>query len=162
MKPIVIGHGGGSKAIHPGGTAAFNVLTSAITGGSHALVLADAAVGAAPPYHRHTADETFLILEGTFELNSNGVAYIAGTGSVAYIPGGTPHTIRCTVPGPRGVGRTAVIIAPAGFEGFFDEVERLRATGEHLTPDRMAEVAAPYGIEFLGTEPPVRERRVIE
>jgi mannose-6-phosphate isomerase-like protein (cupin superfamily) len=149
----------GSKAIHPGGTVGFNVLTTAHTNGSHALVIADAVVGAAPPYHRHTADETFLILEGTFELISEGVAFIVGPGGVAYIPGGTPHTIRCTHPGPRGVGKTAVILAPAGLEGFFDEVEQLRAAGHHPTPEALATLAAPYGIEFLGPEPHINERR---
>ena len=101
----VIPAGGGSKCIHPGDTVGYNVLTKAMTGGSHSVFIADAVVGAAPPYHRHTADETFIIL------------------------------------------------APAGLEGFFDEVEALRAAGQHLNPERLATLAAPYGIEFLGEEP---------
>ena len=149
----VIPAGGGSKCIHPGDTVGYNVLTKAMTGGSHSVVIADAVVGAAPPYHRHTADETFIILEGTFEAVSDGGVHVIEPGGVLFIPGGTPHTIRCTKPGPRGVGKTIIILAPAGLEGFFDEVERLRAAGEHPTPERLATLAAPYGIEFLGPEP---------
>jgi mannose-6-phosphate isomerase-like protein (cupin superfamily) len=145
----VIPAGGGSKSVHPGGTIGYNVLTKAMTGGSHGVVIADAVVGAAPPYHRHTADETFIILEGTFEAISDGHSFVVEPGGVVYIPGGTPHTIRCTKPGPRGVGKTIVILAPAGLEGFFDEIEALRAAGEHPTPQRLAEIAAPYGIEFV-------------
>lgn len=153
--------GQGSKATHPGGSIGFNVLTAAHTGGSHSLVISDAVVGAAPPYHRHTAEETFLILEGTFEFISEGTAYIAGPGGVVYIPGSAPHTFRCTQPGPRGVGKVAVIIAPAGLEGFFDEVERLRAAGTRLTSEVIASHAAPYGIELLGPEPAITQRRII-
>jgi mannose-6-phosphate isomerase-like protein (cupin superfamily) len=161
MSIQAFGAGEGSMALHPGGMPGFNVLTSAMTGGTHAVVIADAAVGAAPPYHRHAADETFLILEGTFELVSEGMAIEVSAGGVAYVPGGVAHTIRCVRPGQRGVGKAAVIIAPAGLEGFFDEVERLRGAGERLNPARLAEVAGPYGIEFLGPEPAVTQRRVV-
>lgn len=158
MGIVIVPHEHGTRAIHPGGTIAFNTLTAAQTGGSHALVIADATVGAAPPYHRHTADETFLILEGTFEVISEGTAYRLGPGGAVYIAGGTPHTIRCIEPGPRGVGKTVVILAPGGLEGFFDDVERLRAAGVHPTHAQLAAIAAPYGIEFLGPEPEITRR----
>ncbi len=149
----VIPAGGGAKSIHPGGSVGYNVLTKAMTGGSHSVVISDAVVGAAPPYHRHTADETFIIVEGTFEAITESGPQVIEPGGVLFIPGGTPHTIRCTKPGPRGVGKTIIIIAPAGLEGFFDEVEALRAAGQQLNPERLATLAAPYGVEFLGEEP---------
>lgn len=161
MSILAFAPGAGRECIHPGGAKGYNVLTAALTKGSHAVVIADAVVGAAPPYHKHAADETFLVLEGTFEFVSEGVALVVPPGGVAYIPGGTPHTARCTAAGPRGVGKTIVILAPGGLEGFFDDVERLRLAGRHPTPAQLADLARPYGIDFLGDEPPVRERRMV-
>ncbi len=145
----VVPAGGGNRSVHPGGTVGYNALTKAMTGGSHSVVIADAVVGAAPPYHRHHADETFVILEGTFEAVSDGRALVVEPGGLVFIPGGTPHTIRCTKPGPRGVGKIIVILAPGGLEGFFDEVEALRLAGEQSSPEKLAAIAVTYGIEFV-------------
>jgi len=94
------------------GKEAFNALTAAQSRGSRAVVIADAIV-AAPPYHKHVADETFVIEEGTFELINEGVAHEAGIGAVVQIPGCEPHTIRFIKPGSSGAGKTIVILCRA-------------------------------------------------
>jgi quercetin dioxygenase-like cupin family protein len=160
-KPLAFAPNTGSKSLHPGGAVAFNVLTKALTKGSHGFVVADGVVGSAPPYHKHACDETFIILEGVYELISEGEAWRVGPGCVAYVPGGAPHTIRCVEAGPRGVGKSAVVIVPAGLEGFFDEVEEYRQRGQQLTHADLARIAQPYGVEFLGPTPEIRTRHVV-
>jgi quercetin dioxygenase-like cupin family protein len=69
-------------------------------------------------------DEGFYILEGSFSftLGENGVE--AGVGSFIFVPRGTRHGF--TV-GPG--GRALLFIAPAGLEGFFEELGRELAAG---------------------------------
>ena len=52
---------------------------------------ADPAVGPPPHIHRD-ADESFYILEGTFDFSLDGRPFSAGTGSFVLLPRGIVHT----------------------------------------------------------------------
>jgi mannose-6-phosphate isomerase-like protein (cupin superfamily) len=80
---------------------------------------------AAPPAHVHRMrDEGFYILDGSFSFTLAERDVEVGVGSFIFVPRGTRHgfTVR---PG----GRALLFIAPAGLEGFFEELGRGLAAG---------------------------------
>jgi quercetin dioxygenase-like cupin family protein len=70
-------------------------------------------------------DEGFYILDGSFSFTLAQNDVEAGVGSFIFVPRGTRHGF--TV-GPG--GRALLLIAPAGLEGFFEELGRGLATGK--------------------------------
>jgi mannose-6-phosphate isomerase-like protein (cupin superfamily) len=72
-----------------------------------------------PPRIHHREAEALYVLEGELELDVEGSISTAGSGSFVDIPTGTLHT-------RRNAGTTHAkilgMVAPAGFEGFFEEV----------------------------------------
>ncbi|NRA58968.1 MAG: hypothetical protein HRU13_12710, partial [Phycisphaerales bacterium] len=59
-----------------------------------------------------------------------------------------PHGFRCTEGGDRGVGRTAMVVTPGRFLGFFEAMERLAEAGE-LNPQKLGELGEAWGVRFL-------------
>jgi len=142
---------------HAGGTRAAITLGTAQTGGSHGVIVGDTPVDGGPPFHVHHAfDETFFILEGRFTYFTEDVTIEAGPGDMLFVPGEVPHGFRCTKGGNRGVGRTAMVVTPGRFMGFFEAMERLAKAGK-LNPDSLAELGEPWGVRFL--EPPEHANR---
>jgi quercetin dioxygenase-like cupin family protein len=113
-----------------------------MTHGASALIIQTTAPGGGPPPHKHTKeDETFTVLEGDFEILDNGRWHSVPKGEVIFAPRGSIHTFRNA---GTTVGRMAVFIAPAGFEGFFEQIEG-------LTPADMAKIlgiADKFGLSF--------------
>ena len=64
-------------------------------------------------------------------------------------PRDVPHRFRCLGPGR---GRMQVIIAPAGFEEFFRELDGMARDGAPAV-ERLVELARKYGLEFLDGPP---------
>ena len=86
-----------------------------------AFVTAELTAGAElgpPPHVHHNADETFYILEGTFEFSLAGQAFTAHAGSFVYLPKGVVHTHRA---GGGRPARALVTQVPAGVEHFIRE-----------------------------------------
>jgi len=80
---------------------------------------------AAPPPHVHRMrEEGFYILDGSFSFTLAGKDVEAGVGSFIFVPRGTRHGFAV---GPG--GRALLFIAPAGLEGFFEELGRGLAAG---------------------------------
>ena len=100
-------------------------------------------VGGGPPLHVHRhEDEVFYVLEGEVEFQLGDQRFRAKAGSTAFLPRDIPHTF-------RNVGRipskVLVVIIPARFVGFFDEVHALTKP----TPEQVMELGKTYGLTFL-------------
>jgi hypothetical protein len=67
-----------------------------------------------------------------------------GAGGTAVGPRGVPHTFRCLSP----AGRLQVLLIPAGFEQFFEELDRMTPPQQQNIP-AVIELGAKYGLEFL-------------
>ena len=85
----------------------------------------------APPPHIHrNADESFYVLDGTFEFSLAGQQFTAGPGSFVYLPKGVVHTHRA---GGGKPARALVIQTPAGVERFIQEAG-VEATDPSVRP----------------------------
>jgi mannose-6-phosphate isomerase-like protein (cupin superfamily) len=71
-----------------------------------------------PPHIHHNADESFYILEGTFDFMLAGQTFSAGPGAFVYLPKGVVHNHKA---GGGASARAIVIQAPAGVERFIAE-----------------------------------------
>src|SRR5919201_119762 len=80
---------------------------------------------ATPPVHVHRErDEVFVVVEGWFHFTVGDAEFDAPAGSVVHVPRGTRHGFTTT-----DGARALLVIAPAGLEGFFDELGRGLAEG---------------------------------
>ena len=135
-----------------GGHMATFEATSEDTGGAYSITEETWPPQVGPPPHiHHTQEETFYILQGEMEFVTDGtITTRATTGSLVRIP-------RRVLRDYRNVGselaRVLVLYAPAGFEGFFEEVGEL-VTDQSAPPegppdvDRLVATAAKYGAEI--------------
>jgi quercetin dioxygenase-like cupin family protein len=112
-----------------------------MTGGTSATIIQHTAPGGGPPPHSHTfEDETFTVLEGEFELLSEGKWHKVPVGEVFFAPRGGVHTFRNA---GTTMGRIAVFISPAGMENFFEEIAGL-SPAKDMT--RILEIFSRYGL----------------
>ena len=72
-----------------------------------------------PPLHHHDFDETFYVLEGelTFQLGDD--VFTRDAGELAFAPRGVVHTYANLSGAPA---RVLLVITPAGFERYFDQI----------------------------------------
>ena len=85
-----------------------------MTGGRTCVVVETSPPGGGPPPHSHqNEDETFYILEGEYEILSEGQWHKFTKGEGAHSNRGAVHTFRNSGPGP---GKILIVISPAGFE----------------------------------------------
>jgi quercetin dioxygenase-like cupin family protein len=123
------------------------------TGGSFSLFEARVAPQQGAPFHRHSDDEAFLVLEGTFQFQVEEQRLQRGPGEFAYVPRNTPHTFLNM--SADNEGRLLIITLPAGnHEGFFAEAgEKASASDPFSTepPDleKLMTVGKRYGFEIL-------------
>src|SRR5256885_10698745 len=71
-----------------------------------------------PPHIHRNADESFYILDGTFEFSLAGKSFTAGAGSFVYLPKGVVHTHRA---GGGAPAKALVIQSPAGVGGLIEQ-----------------------------------------
>ncbi|MBW3658495.1 MAG: cupin domain-containing protein [Actinobacteria bacterium] len=91
-----------------------------------------------PHVHRHM-EESFYVLEGTFDFTCGGRTLRADQGDFLLVPRGTPHVMAA---GPGG-GALLVVFTPGGLEGMFLELGGL--PGNSITdPAVRAEIASRY------------------
>jgi quercetin dioxygenase-like cupin family protein len=82
-----------------------------------AELTANPKLGPPPHIHRH-CDESFYILEGTFDFSLAGRPFSAGPGEFVHLPKGVVHTHSAA----GGTWARAVVIqAPSGVERFIEE-----------------------------------------
>lgn len=126
--------------------------TSEYTGGAFALWETTTPQGnpGPPPHIHHSEDEVFYLLEGELELTVEGRASVVGAGTFVNIPKGTLHTFRNAGTRPA---RFLGMVAPGGFEGFFEEVGEPARDGSSPPagpPDveKVMATAPKYGLEI--------------
>ena len=132
-------------------------LTGKETAGTLSVVEATGPAGPAAPLHVHRReDETFYVLEGELTLLIGERVHRAGAGSLVYAPRDVAHTF--TVDSPT--ARWLVVSTPSDFEEFVaclgssaDAAEAPAAPD----PERLAAVAASFGIDILGPPLAVEE-----
>ena len=119
-----------------------------------AFVVAELSAGPelGPPPHIHRlADESFYVLEGTFEFSLAGESFSAGPGAFVHLPRGVVHTHRA---GGGKPARALVMQSPAGVERFIEEAGK-PATDPSTRPappemselQRIVAIAQKHGIE---------------
>ena len=87
------------------------------TGGEMGMFTSRFAGPGGPPLHVHEdASEAFYLIEGSAELVSGDQRFTLEAGEVAFVPKGLDHTFHMI---EEDGGKILVIVAPAGFEGFF-------------------------------------------
>jgi mannose-6-phosphate isomerase-like protein (cupin superfamily) len=97
-----------------------------------------------PAMHVHPDfDETFYVVEGRLGFRIGDRAYEAGSGTVTFVPRGTPHTF--ANPG-REPARSLVLATPGGFEAYFEAlIELVRRTGGLPPEDELRELGIAHG-----------------
>src|SRR5215203_6852574 len=115
------------------------------TGGGFSLVEHPMPPGAlAAPLHRHTReDEYSYVLEGRMGALLGDDVVVAGPGDLVHKPRDQWHTFWNAGDEPC---RILEIIAPGGFEKFFDELVGAAADGPP-EPEWLAALGARYGLE---------------
>jgi mannose-6-phosphate isomerase-like protein (cupin superfamily) len=136
------------------GTLVLIKSTGATTGGRLAVVESWAPRGPASPLHVHHREaEFFYVIEGELAVWVGGELFEAPEGSLVYGPPAVPHTFAIT----SDQARFLVLTQPTGFEDFLRDMSEpatalsMPPTGGPVpAPERLAMVAARYGIEILG------------
>jgi quercetin dioxygenase-like cupin family protein len=131
--------------------------TAADTGGAYTLLEIAAAPGGGPPPHVHAnEDETFYVLEGTFDIHIGDRTVHARPGTYAFVPRGTVHRFQCC---RDGRGRLLVVFTPGGLEGFFREAGTPAASEGPPPPvdaaeiERTARAGARFGLRVVEWNP---------
>jgi quercetin dioxygenase-like cupin family protein len=121
-----------------------DVLTdSQLTGGKSCALIQTSPPGGGPPPHLHqNEDETFFVLEGSYEFLSNGEWKPVPAGETVHSRRGSVHTFRNA---GSTIGRMLVFVAPAGLEKYLEEVSPLSVPND--MPQILA-ISARYGISF--------------
>ena len=125
-------------------------VTAGQTGGAYSLFEVASPPGGVPrPHIQHWEDECLYVIEGVFEFVEGGETFLAGPGSLIYVPKGNLHAYRNA---GEVVGRLLVTQTPGGmYERFFEEVGEpadAGAAGGSTDPAGLAATAARYGIEM--------------
>src|SRR5688500_15040517 len=118
--PVALGPGQGrSIQFGPGEHLLFRA-TAATTGGQFSLFEITAQPVAGPPEHVHgDHDETYYVLDGTFDVKVGERRLTATVGTCVFIPRGTAHTFRNVDPRRS---RMLVLATPGGIECYFEEL----------------------------------------
>ena len=123
------------------------------TNGKYALWEAIVPPGGGPPPHVHSREEEgFYVLDGEVTFLVGDKRLVAGPGTFANMPVGTPHTFK-NESGQS--ARMLISVAPAGLEEMFFEVGQPVPEGAQSAPpptreeiEKLLSVAPRYGIEI--------------
>ncbi|MGN6370387.1 MAG: cupin domain-containing protein [Phycisphaerae bacterium] len=120
------------------------LVTAAQSNGSCVVLAQSSEPGSGPPPHVHAnEDEFFQVLEGEFELFSNGQWKPLKNGEFAFCPRNIPHTFRNA---GTSCGKILCVAVPGRFQYFLEELSRLSAPADM---PRIIALAESYGIKFL-------------
>ena len=123
------------------------LVTGDQSGGEFALFSSSGTRGHSTPWHRHLrASETFIVLEGTIDVQVGDDRQPVSAGGAAVLPRDVPHGFVVT----SDSARYLTLHTPAGFDRFVHEVSA--AAHDGAPPDRgtLIQLAAAAGIEILG------------
>lgn len=124
------------------------------TGGKYSVMTGETPPLGGPPLHVHRdVNETFYVLEGKFMFELDGVQHIAEAETTVQIPPGVKHLYQNV---GDSVGRTLLIVEPAGLDDFFGELaEVLKQPGEPPM-EVIAVLHDKFGMDLYG--PPAAMR----
>jgi quercetin dioxygenase-like cupin family protein len=124
---------------------------AAQSGGGGGVIEFVIPAGWGSPYHVHrNEDETFYVIDGKIRLFSGDQSWVAGPGGIAFLPCNIPHGFRVEGSAPVRMLHLATSI---GFEGFVSDLCEPAPPAGPPDLSKLAQVAARYGIEFLGPLP---------
>lgn len=123
------------------------LLTAVQTGGAYSTFYIECPPGLGSPPHVHRFDdESFTVLDGTFEFRCGDKTFRAEAGECVFLPRDVPHQFTC-------VGETAGhligIGSPAGHEGFFEAAGKMAHRETPPSMEEMVAVCARFGIDLL-------------
>ncbi len=135
------------KTIDFGGFGVRFVVRGEETGGAFALVehpLAPRALAA--PLHRHSREDEFsYVLEGRMGALLGDRVVEAGAGDFVFKRRGEWHSFWNPADEPA---RILELISPAGFEGYFDELEEILVPDAPPDFEALARLQERYGLEL--------------
>jgi quercetin dioxygenase-like cupin family protein len=119
------------------------LVSGEMTGGQSATIIQTSPPGGGPPPHSHAnEDETFIVLEGNYELLRAGAWIKVLSGQAVHTTRGSVHTFRNV---GATTGRMLCFVTPSGLEKYLEEISVLSV------PEDMPQVLAiseRYGITF--------------
>jgi quercetin dioxygenase-like cupin family protein len=133
------------------------LLTSEDTNGRFCLIDMYVPPGGGPPPHRHSFEETFVLLEGELELTFRGSKSVARAGDTVNVPANAPHQFHNS---SQKAVRMLCLCSPAGQEKFFQEIgvpvatrttppPKLDKDAQEKLAAKVKELAPKYRTEFL-------------
>jgi quercetin dioxygenase-like cupin family protein len=136
---------GDGRSVRFQGLGTRSVVGAEATGGAFAMVEHDLAPrGLGAPMHSHQReDEISHVLAGRLGVQIGDEVLEAGPGDTVVKPRGVAHTFWNPGDGPV---RFLELITPAGFEGYFAEIEPILTTGAPPDFEALGAVAARYGL----------------
>jgi len=153
MTRAVVRQPGAGRTVAVVGDVYRFLATGEDTGGRYALWEAVVPPGGGPPPHVHSREqEGFYVLEGEITFTVGDQRLVAGAGTFANLPVGTPHSFKNEGGRPA---RMLISVAPAGLERMFFEfgvplpegsTTALPPTKEEI--EKLLAVAPKYGIEI--------------
>jgi len=151
MSTIVLLPGEG-KSVNLGGLGVDFKIWGDQTGGLLSVVEHPIDPGRLVPPHVHVNEDAYsYILQGQVGARIGDREIIAKPGSYVFKPRNVPHTFWNAGPEPA---RLIEMIAPGGFEKFFDELAAIYAAAGTGPPDqeKIGELAARYDLSFVMAE----------
>jgi len=146
------------ERIQIGGFGTTYKIRSTEAAGGAAVIEHTLAPGAlAAPMHRHThEDEITCVLEGEVTIQQGEEVTTAEAGAYVLKPRGIFHTFWN---GGSSPARLIEIVAPGGFERYFEELQRIIPAEGPPDMAQLLALAARYGLEFdLSSLPVLMER----
>lgn len=148
---IALAPGTGATVRNPVGGNITLKLRGEDSNGTLAAWEAVTVAGEGPPLHVHVdVDEVVYVLDGSFRVKLDGAVQNAAPGAFIFIPRGVPHTWQNMGDGP---GRVFFIVAPAGFETFFNRFAEL--PDDASVAEKFRTLASEVDMEVVG--PPLAE-----
>jgi quercetin dioxygenase-like cupin family protein len=148
MKPHHSKYSDAETLDFPGAITLKVLLSGEQTGGSLAVFEDIVQPGIGPGRHiHHGQDETFFFLEGTFDVEVDGVLHHMQIGDVAFVPRGTVHAFKNV---GDTVGRLRYMFSPSlMIEAMFRALFEAQTLSD-LNEETMAQIAADHGQSFVG------------
>jgi len=141
-QPVVLNPGEGTH-LHVLGELITMLVSGKQTGGAFSVLKETTNPGGGTPLHTHrNEDEALYILEGEYEVQCGEQTVRAGAGAFVFGPRDIPHKFTNISTGPS---KILGIISPAGFEGFFEEVNQLPPPPEI---EQVMAIAKKYQLEI--------------